>query len=118
MPGFTKRELQQQAVNGVRRHTDKIRTQGGVKAKHDPEKIKPYDALTSKDLAPFGVAAGGLGLLALNNMFNTDSDEPSTPSTTDKRRGESPPVTGRKRLYGTEFDKLYDAEDLDYTRPV
>jgi hypothetical protein len=120
-PDYTKSELKQQAVNSVRRHTDSIRTQGGLKAKYDPEQIKPREGVTAKDLAPFGVAAGGLGLLALSNMFDTDSDEnptPSTPSTPASSRGESPSVPGRKRLYGTEFDKLYEAEDLDYTKPL
>lgn len=120
LPDFTKSELKQQAVNGVRRYADSIRTKGGLKAKYDPEQIKPYDDLTSKDWAPFGIAAGGLGLLALNNMFNSDSDEPSTPapSTRERYRGGSPSVPGRNRLYGTKFDKLYAADDLDYTKPL
>lgn len=128
-PGWTAKHLENETVNTLRRKTDAMRVAAGGKAKYDPKELSSTQNLTASDLAPFGIAAGGIGLLALNNWINSDDDEGGAPAAGgvaggargNQQSGAS--YSNRyKKLHGRNFDELEapdgDVRDLDYSRPV
>lgn len=132
-PGWTAKQIENTAVNTLRRKTDAMRVAAGGKAKYDSKELSSTQNLTASDLAPFGIAAGGLGLLALNNWINSDDDEGGAPAAGGVTGGVAGGARGSqqsgvsysnryKKLYGRNFDELEapdgDVRDLDYSRPV
>lgn len=132
-PGWTAQHLETEAVNALRRKTDAMRVAAGGKAKYNPKEIAELRDITANDLAPLGIAAGGLGLFALNNWLNSDDDDADVPAAGRATGGVAGRAPGNqqagasyskryKKLYGRNFDELEapagDVRDLDYSRPV